>query len=84
MFVRTLIITVLAALAAPSLAEESAAFGTQAQDAVAAASAAVETEKEAATEEATSLDNINLKYCSDMFWIFDLICKFSVLFLSFG
>jgi len=52
MFVRTLIITVLAALAAPSLAEESAAFGAQAQDAVTAASA-VETGKEAATEEAS-------------------------------
>jgi hypothetical protein len=46
-----MIITVLAALAAPCLAEESAAFGTQAQDAVAAASA-VEKGKEAATEKA--------------------------------
>ena len=52
MFVRTLIITVLAGLAAPSLAEESAAFGTQAQDAVAAANA-VETGNQAATEEAS-------------------------------
>jgi hypothetical protein len=40
MFVRTLIITVLAALAAPSLAEETAAVGTPAQDAVAAEEAA--------------------------------------------
>ena len=45
MFVHTLIITVLAALAAPSLAEESAAVGTQAQDAVAAASAVETMEK---------------------------------------
>ena len=51
MFVRTLIITVLSALAAPSLAEESVAVGTLAQDAVATKQKAKQKAKKVARNE---------------------------------